>query len=496
MKLATTILLFLFISYGFSQSIFIKDFGNSKQPQRYYGIDNGIQLNSNLFGLVNSVSGQSNNTFMNFYDSTGNLLSNGIYAPRSWSGQSFPTYFKLKGNRILMTGIGDDSTGSWTHYTEVYDSLGNNLWKSNTYGLSTCSSVKNNHLLGFTNSNKPTLVKFNDPGLVEWEITTDTLLGGLMKDTLLVSRNCGWIKDNYWIVLQSYQSDSSLLVIVDSSQNIISRNLFFSNHYLKAKSTGNEFILFETLLNNNVALGYKIQVFDHNFNFLQVLSTSSHESSINQAIITNGYIYLLVHHTENTYKNSRVYSEVQKLDFRGNVMQRNFYRFWLNRWGQTNAIIGQSTDFRSLEVCSDEGYLLTGYIADGYDRRTIAIKLDSNGLGKDTLRVPVELLPLGYMDSTFSLIDTNQTGIENKTKVGNEILQTFPNPANHEVMIKANSAIKSVKLYNRVGEMIIQKFLKSKETSLSTTELYSGIYLVEINYSNGMIERRKIIVQH
>lgn len=495
------IFLILCISVSFevdSQSIFVKDFGNSKQPQKFYGIENGIQLNSNLFGLVTTVSGASNNSSMGFYDSSGVSLSLGITAPSSWSGQSFPKYFKLPKGQLLMTGLSDSVGGKIKYYTEVYDSHGKNVWKTQLHSLTIAAPVGENNIIGMTDKKKSSFVQFDSLGRVDWEIPTDSLLGNYMKDTLIVSRSCGQIQNKYWIILQSFQSDSSLMVFVDSAQNIISRNLFFSNHYLKATTLQNEIILFQTLLDTTVGYskptGYKVESYDSKFKRLKTLSTSDgHAASIVDYKIKSNRIYILIHHFENTFSSGTRYSEVQKIDLNGKILQRNFYRFWLDRWGNVNSTIGQSTDFISLDVCDDNGYLLTGYIANGYDRRTIAIKLDSNGLGRDTIKVPVELMPLNYWDSTYTWAQPNSTQYLNNSE--NEI-QFFPNPANHEVTIQSDRVIQEIKLYNNLGEMVKTELPSELISNVDISELQIGFYILELMSSSGSVIRKRLVINH
>lgn len=67
----------------------------------------------------------------------------------------------------------------------------------------------------------------------------------------------------------------------------------------------------------------------------------------------------------------------------------------------------------------------------------------------------------------------------------------YPNPSSDIVTIAAKSEIKSISLYNTLGQLI--KTQKNPEMTLSS--LNTGVYLIEVTFANGQTETRKIIKQ-
>lgn len=61
----------------------------------------------------------------------------------------------------------------------------------------------------------------------------------------------------------------------------------------------------------------------------------------------------------------------------------------------------------------------------------------------------------------------------------------YPNPAKDFVTINAPSTIKSVKVYNTVGQLVIEKSVKEISTKVSVSDLNTGVYFVTIETEKG-----------
>ncbi|HEU5291042.1 MAG TPA: T9SS type A sorting domain-containing protein, partial [Cyclobacteriaceae bacterium] len=80
-------------------------------------------------------------------------------------------------------------------------------------------------------------------------------------------------------------------------------------------------------------------------------------------------------------------------------------------------------------------------------------------------------------------------------------IQLFPNPANHEVNIQLPAAVTKstpVEMFDTYGKTVYQSSFKAGEQikTISTSELTSGVYLIQLSTPDGKIARRKIMVVH
>ncbi|MCF1422116.1 Ig-like domain-containing protein [Mangrovimonas futianensis] len=75
-------------------------------------------------------------------------------------------------------------------------------------------------------------------------------------------------------------------------------------------------------------------------------------------------------------------------------------------------------------------------------------------------------------------------------------LSYYPNPIKDTLTIKAKETIEVIKLYNINGQVILEEEVHSKETSLNTKSLSSGIYLSKVTLVNGATETFKVIKQN
>ena len=144
-----------------------------------------------------------------------------------------------------------------------------------------------------------------------------------------------------------------------------------------------------------------------------------------------------------------------------------------------------------MHICNDGGYLMTGYIGSGYDQRTVAIKLDSNGLGDDTLKIPVDRMPLIFWDRDTISADTLQ--VVRKESIANTIT-VFPNPAHSELFIQHSAERIEYKLFESSGSVVFCGWSHEKIIKLNTTDFQDGIYWLQLRFGdNSMVSKRVII---
>lgn len=94
---------------------------------------------------------------------------------------------------------------------------------------------------------------------------------------------------------------------------------------------------------------------------------------------------------------------------------------------------------------------------------------------------------------------TDTSACETVANIGLEDLKTddlsvFPNPTNGKISISHSSIIRSIKVSDPTGRIVIHETPNQKESSLDLGSYYKGAYMIEINVNGGVI-RRKVIKQ-
>jgi len=69
----------------------------------------------------------------------------------------------------------------------------------------------------------------------------------------------------------------------------------------------------------------------------------------------------------------------------------------------------------------------------------------------------------------------------------------YPNPASDVVNIKSHFEINNVKVYNFAGQIVADEAVSNTLYQLNTSELKSGLYLFQIETSEGAISKRIVI---
>ncbi len=95
----------------------------------------------------------------------------------------------------------------------------------------------------------------------------------------------------------------------------------------------------------------------------------------------------------------------------------------------------------------------------------------------------------GLADSCLSFEFTTALQSNVKDNKLNEI-QFFPNPTSGVVNIKSNHTIKSIKIYNELGQLI-KKW--NSENRLNIQSIPNGLYLIIIKFDNGRVATKKLL---
>ena len=96
-------------------------------------------------------------------------------------------------------------------------------------------------------------------------------------------------------------------------------------------------------------------------------------------------------------------------------------------------------------------------------------------------------------DTTLNLIygscATPSTGIDELTNS----FSIYPNPSNSLITIQAANTIKTVNIYNMIGNLVMVKNLSNNQSTLNIENLTNGVYFMELKLSNGSLLNSKFI---
>ncbi len=88
---------------------------------------------------------------------------------------------------------------------------------------------------------------------------------------------------------------------------------------------------------------------------------------------------------------------------------------------------------------------------------------------------------------TTKFIITNNNNIASLSLLNNKI---YPNPANNNLIIENNIAIKNIKIFNVNGEILINKDnINSKFINLNISHLNKGLYIIQEEFKENIIRK-------
>ena len=89
----------------------------------------------------------------------------------------------------------------------------------------------------------------------------------------------------------------------------------------------------------------------------------------------------------------------------------------------------------------------------------------------------------------FGSCTTPGTGIDELTSS----FSIYPNPSNGVITIQATNSIKTVNIYNMIGNLVMVKNIANNQTTMNIENLTNGVYFMELNLNNGSILNSKFI---
>jgi hypothetical protein len=93
---------------------------------------------------------------------------------------------------------------------------------------------------------------------------------------------------------------------------------------------------------------------------------------------------------------------------------------------------------------------------------------------------------------TYYFDDVKFVSALSNAKFNISSIKMYPNPVNNSLTIEANSTIERVSVYNVLGQEVMSTSPKSNATTLQTSELQKGVYMVTTEI-DGNISTSKII---
>lgn len=121
----------------------------------------------------------------------------------------------------------------------------------------------------------------------------------------------------------------------------------------------------------------------------------------------------------------------------------------------------------------------------------VIVRLDSNG---DTIfgATGNPILDGNWNSLGTHLCDCNPPlSIENKKQ---SVLSLFPNPSTGVFFIKGLNEVDNIIVYNTLGQKVANISINGKATASFELDL-KGVYIVQLNHSNGEITTKKVIVK-
>ena len=102
-----------------------------------------------------------------------------------------------------------------------------------------------------------------------------------------------------------------------------------------------------------------------------------------------------------------------------------------------------------------------------------------------------------YEDSTeYFKTDIEDESTENTSMiqdVTSNFITIFPNPFNNKISIKMDSKIELIKIFDVLGKLVHSEIGQGNEQILNLSNLYEGVYFLEVISKNGESHKQKII---
>jgi hypothetical protein len=139
-------------------------------------------------------------------------------------------------------------------------------------------------------------------------------------------------------------------------------------------------------------------------------------------------------------------------------------------------------------------------VLEGFNVYRNSVKINET-LVTDTEYLDENLSFGTYTYYVTAVYDIGESGPSNEvteviTSVYEPEVQAFniyPNPATDAVTVYGNALLKQVRIMNYTGQVVYQNVVNNSETTISTRDLSSGVYILQIETQNGWSSRKLMI---
>ena len=69
----------------------------------------------------------------------------------------------------------------------------------------------------------------------------------------------------------------------------------------------------------------------------------------------------------------------------------------------------------------------------------------------------------------------------------------YPNPSNGIINVQSGKKIKSINIYNMIGNLVMVRNISNTQSTLNIEHLTNGVYFMEFNFENGSLKNSKFI---
>ncbi len=272
------------------------------------------------------------------------------------------------------------------------------------------------------------------------------------------------------------------------------------------------------ILDGFCGLGSMIVKIDLNGNLLWVKIYLANNLLINGTkILSDGTLAIIGEEYAGGYYYSgpvRIYlfkSALFKTSSTGDLQWAKSYRLGIHSWPY------------SFSIAKDKGYLMTTKVdfndTTFQNYEGILMKVDSLGNGctdstininvtditsqvvlLDTLNPFVSSYPvtIGHTPFTYgsgiqySTLCSGNVGVEEINRDETEVA-LFPNPATNEIMLTTNHPIKTIRIYDVLGEEVLKLVrIANSQKAIDISTWNAGVYFVEVETEKGIV-RKKVI---
>ncbi|WP_179318707.1 T9SS type A sorting domain-containing protein [Winogradskyella helgolandensis] len=479
---------------------------NYGQVKVYRNIDsNWSQIGSN----INATSGITNFGSAVDLNSNGTILAIGDNSnDDNGLGSGEVKIFENENENWTQIGtdINGESVDDFLGYSLSLNSLGTTIVISaggnDGNGLDS-GQVKVYDLSSIVNSQTTLIPDMAfEQALIDQSIDSDGILNGEVLTSDISSLTTLNVMDSGisdltgiedFVNLTSLRADINELTSIDVSNNTNLTSLIVTSNQLTSidvsNNTGLTFLAlaFNQLTNLDVSNNTNLITLGVSYNELTTIDLSNNINLEEVIIFNNQLTSINVSNITGLIDLYLGFNQLTNIDLSSNVNLDLIYinnnlltSIDLTSNNQLGYVILNDNSLTSLNIQNGSNTLIDSYFIVNGNSDLLCIQVDDVNYS-ETNWTTIDLQTSFSTDcSALSIVDFNQ----NSFKI-------FPNPAKDQFTIQLDklSNLQNVSIYNNIGQLI----LTSKETTIDSSKLASGLYVVEIETNRGKSAKKLII---